>query len=181
MEKAFERCFSRKADLGKIEWAGRTDAWITSEVLRRYDLEPSPENCQSYLEAYLEILPGELRDGPQGQVLPGILELLETLHARTDLAQGLLTGNVRRGAEFETVVAASRLALGSGQRVLFTGLGVQEHGKIPADRLVAQFRHFLGRRPDNDVVTILDRQLEQVVAHRPADAVDLHGTVMRDE
>jgi hypothetical protein len=34
-------------------------------------------------------------------VLPGILELLETLHHRRDVAQGLLTGNLRRGAEFK--------------------------------------------------------------------------------
>jgi len=101
MEKAFARRFGRHADLGKIDWAGRTDSWITGEVLRQNGLEPSLENCRAYLESYLELLPGELRDGPQGQVLPGILELLETLHARTDLAQGLLTGNLRRGAEFK--------------------------------------------------------------------------------
>ena len=46
-------------------------------------------------------LPHELAHGPQGQVLPGVLELLETLHHRADLAQGLLTGNLKRGAQFK--------------------------------------------------------------------------------
>jgi len=101
MERAFTQRFGRPGDLGKIEWAGRTDTWITGEVLRHHGLPPTPENCHDYLEAYLALLPGELRDGPQGQVLPGVLELLETLHHRTDLAQGLLTGNLRRGAEFK--------------------------------------------------------------------------------
>lgn len=101
MEKAFEKRFGLKGDLGKIDWAGRTDSWITGEVLSRHGLEVTPQNCHDYLETYLELLPAELRDGPQGQVLPGVLELLETLHARTDLAQGLLTGNLRRGAEFK--------------------------------------------------------------------------------
>lgn len=101
MEKAFTRRFGRPGDLSKIEWAGRTDTWITGEVLRHHGLAATPENCQAYLESYLELLPHELRDGPQGQVLPGILELLETIHRRTDLAQGLLTGNLRRGAEFK--------------------------------------------------------------------------------
>lgn len=101
MERAFARRFGRPGDLSKIDWAGRTDTWITGEVLRRHGLPPTPENCHDYLETYLELLPGELRDGPQGQVLPGILELLETLHRRTDHAQGLLTGNLRRGAEFK--------------------------------------------------------------------------------
>jgi phosphoglycolate phosphatase-like HAD superfamily hydrolase len=34
-------------------------------------------------------------------VLPGIFELLEILKQRPDVAQGLLTGNLRRGAEFK--------------------------------------------------------------------------------
>jgi phosphoglycolate phosphatase len=101
MERAFNQCFGLPGDLSKIEWAGRTDTWITREVLRHNGIPPTPENCHDYLETYLELLPGELRDGPQGQVLPGVLELLETLHRRADIAQGLLTGNLRRGAEFK--------------------------------------------------------------------------------
>ena len=34
-------------------------------------------------------------------MLPGVLVLLVTLHRRPDVAQGLLTGNLRRGAEFK--------------------------------------------------------------------------------
>ena len=101
MERAFSKRFGLPGDLSKIKWAGRTDTWITGEVLRHNGIPPTPENCHDYLESYLELLPGELRDGPQGQVLPGIFELLETLHRRKDIAQGLLTGNLRRGAEFK--------------------------------------------------------------------------------
>lgn len=101
MERAFARHFGRPGDLGQIDWAGRTDTWITGEVLRTNGLPPTPENCHDYLETYLELLPAELRDGPQGHVLPGVLELLETLHRRPDVAQGLLTGNLKRGAEFK--------------------------------------------------------------------------------
>lgn len=101
MERALTQCFGVSCDLGVIDWAGRTDSWITGEVLRHVGLPDTPQNSHDYLEAYLALLPAELRDGPQGQVLPGILELLETLHHRTDVAQGLLTGNVRRGAEFK--------------------------------------------------------------------------------
>lgn len=101
MERAFARHFGRPGDLGIIDWAGRTDSWITSEILRHNGIPPTPENCHAYLETYVDLLPGELRDGPQGRVLPGILELLETLHRRSDVAQGLLTGNLRRGAELK--------------------------------------------------------------------------------
>ncbi|HEY4302353.1 MAG TPA: HAD family hydrolase [Candidatus Didemnitutus sp.] len=101
MEGAFEKQFGLKADLKGIDWAGRTDSWITGEVLRVNGLEPSDTNRHDYLEAYLELLPTELRQGPQGRVLPGVLELLEIFHRRTDVAQGLLTGNLKRGAEFK--------------------------------------------------------------------------------
>lgn len=101
MERAFERHFGLPGDLSKIEWAGRTDSWITNEILRRNGVPVTPENFHGYLETYLTLLPAELRDGPPGRVLPGILELLETLHGRPDIAQGLLTGNLRRGAELK--------------------------------------------------------------------------------
>jgi phosphoglycolate phosphatase len=101
MERAFTQRFGLPGDLSRIEWAGRTDTWITGEVLRTNGIAPTPENCHDYLETYLELLPGELRDGPQGGVLPGVLELLEILHRHPHIAQGLLTGNMRRGAEFK--------------------------------------------------------------------------------
>jgi len=101
MEKALTKRFGVTCDLRQIDWAGRTDSWITGEVFRHAGLPDTPQNAHDYLETYLELLPGELRAGPQGRVLPGVLELLEILHHRTDVAQGLLTGNLRRGAEFK--------------------------------------------------------------------------------
>jgi phosphoglycolate phosphatase len=99
MEKALTKRFGVTCDLTRIDWAGRTDSWITGEVFRHVGLPDTPQNSHDYLETYLELLPLELQDGRQGLVLPGVLELLETLHHRKDLAQGLLTGNLRRGAE----------------------------------------------------------------------------------
>ncbi len=101
MEKALTKRFGLKVDLGAIKWAGRTDSWITGEVFRHVGLPDTPQNSHDYLEAYLELLPQELANGPQGRVLPGVLKLLETLHHRKDVAQGLLTGNLRRGAQFK--------------------------------------------------------------------------------
>lgn len=101
MERGFRERFGRTVDLGQIDWAGRTDSWITTEILQKNDLPATPENIQAYLEAYLTALPEELANGPQGQLLPGVLELLETLHRHPEVAQGLLTGNLQRGAEFK--------------------------------------------------------------------------------
>lgn len=101
MELALTKRFGVTCDLRQIDWAGRTDSWITGAVFKLVGLPDTPQNAHDYLEAYLELLPRELRDGPQGRVLPGVFELLETLHRRPDVAQGLLTGNLRRGAEFK--------------------------------------------------------------------------------
>lgn len=101
MERGFTKRFNLPCDLSKIDWAGRTDRWITSDVLRYHGLPVTPENIQAYLEAYLDTLPLELAEGKQGQVLPGIVELLETLHHHPRVAQGLLTGNLQRGARLK--------------------------------------------------------------------------------
>ena len=79
MERALTKHFGVKCDLRKIDWAGRTDSWITGEVFRHTGIPDTPQNSHEYLEAYLELLPQELRASPQGQVLPGILSLLDTL------------------------------------------------------------------------------------------------------
>lgn len=101
MARAFEKHHGVPAALDAIDWAGRTDTWITGELFRRNGLPDNPQAWHAFLETYLELLPGELSRLPHGQVLPGVLELLETLHRRADIAQGLLTGNLRSGAELK--------------------------------------------------------------------------------
>ncbi len=99
MERALTKSFGLTCDLGVIDWAGRTDSWIVNEVLQHVGLAATPENKHTYLEAYLELLPIELRQGTPGQVLPGVVELLGICQGHAAVAQGLLTGNLRRGAE----------------------------------------------------------------------------------
>ncbi|MES1166680.1 MAG: HAD family hydrolase [Pseudomonadota bacterium] len=99
MARALAERFGRTVDMKEIDWAGRTDSWIAGEVLRVTGLPDTPENIHDFLEKYLEVLPKELNSGRPGQVLPGILELLETLRTHPGFVQGLLTGNVQRGAE----------------------------------------------------------------------------------
>jgi phosphoglycolate phosphatase-like HAD superfamily hydrolase len=52
------------------------------------------------LNGYLRRLPTYLARH-QGRILPGIAELLKQLSPRTDVAVGLLTGNVRDGARLK--------------------------------------------------------------------------------
>jgi phosphoglycolate phosphatase-like HAD superfamily hydrolase len=81
-----------------IDFSGRTDPWIVRQIFAKFGLPPTPENFGRFFDAYLEFLPAEL-DNPAAKVLPGVRGLLERAGARADVAQGLLTGNIRRGAE----------------------------------------------------------------------------------
>jgi len=97
---ALEKGFGIKGTLEDVELAGRTDRWIARRVLAKFALPDTPENITKYVDHYLSVLPRELVN-PHGRVLPGVRELLSAIAARKNFAQGLLTGNVRRGAEIK--------------------------------------------------------------------------------
>ena len=97
---ALKAGFGLDGSLTWLDYSGRTDAWIAHEVLRHHGLPETPENIQLYLDGYLHALATEMPN-PRARLHAGIITLLETLHRRTDLAQGLLTGNLERGARIK--------------------------------------------------------------------------------
>jgi phosphoglycolate phosphatase len=100
LRHAVRERFGAEDDLKTIEIAGRTDSGIARQVLQKYGLPPTPENIGAFLDTYLHHL-SLLLPATSGRLLPGILPLLEALHRRPDAVLGLLTGNLRRGAEFK--------------------------------------------------------------------------------
>lgn len=92
--------FGISGTLEDIELAGRTDQWIARRILAKFTVSETSENITRYLDGYLRALPRELVN-PGAKILPGVRELLLQLAARKDIAQGLLTGNLRRGAEIK--------------------------------------------------------------------------------
>ena len=97
---AFKERFGVDDDLSGISFAGSTDGAIARQMFAAHDIPPTPENIADLFDGYVHHLAREL---PQraGQVLPGIAELLEALHAREDCVLGLLTGNIEKGAELK--------------------------------------------------------------------------------
>ena len=81
-----------------IDFAGRTDRWIMRRIFEKFHLQATEENFHRLAEGYLAALPAELAKRAV-RPLPGIRPLLESASARGDTALGLLTGNLRRGAE----------------------------------------------------------------------------------
>jgi phosphoglycolate phosphatase-like HAD superfamily hydrolase len=84
--------------LADVDFAGRTDPWIVRQVLRKFGLDDSPEAIARYLDGYLTALPTHMA-AAGARVLPGARRLLDEAALRPEVAQALLTGNVRRGAE----------------------------------------------------------------------------------
>jgi phosphoglycolate phosphatase-like HAD superfamily hydrolase len=98
MGNALRNTFHINGFIDDIDFSGRTDHWIVRQIFTRFGVPATPGNFERYYEAYLEALPAEL-DNPGAVVLPGVRAILDAADARGDIAQGLLTGNIRRGAE----------------------------------------------------------------------------------
>lgn len=97
---ALKREFAIEDTLAWLEYFGRTDAWIARAILQKHLGSATPEAIQRFLGAYLSALDVEVRN-PRARVLPGVPDILAKISHSTEFAQGLLTGNLRRGAEIK--------------------------------------------------------------------------------
>jgi len=98
LQRALRTEFGCDGSLADIDFAGRTDTWIMRAVFRKFGLPETADTFERFFAAYVAALPAELNP-PHARVLPGIRELLRAVAARGDIAQGLLTGNRRAGAQ----------------------------------------------------------------------------------
>ena len=81
---------------------GKTDPQIVRELMRHegHDDDQIDSRMERLLELYVTCLTEELADPRhEPQVLPGVVALLDALHARDDVVLGLLTGNLLEGAQ----------------------------------------------------------------------------------
>lgn len=85
--------------LDSIDWPGRTDRMIARLIFERFSIPHHEENLNRFLQGYLHALPAALVGN--SRILPGIADRLTEAAARPDVAQALLTGNLRRGAEIK--------------------------------------------------------------------------------
>ncbi|MEI6562630.1 MAG: HAD family hydrolase [Verrucomicrobiota bacterium] len=100
MRLAVEDMFGEKDGLGGVEIAGRTDHLITENIFKKFGVQWTSERATEFLDHYLRHLAEEL-PRKKGCLLPGIVELLDALKARPQVALALLTGNLERGAEIK--------------------------------------------------------------------------------
>ncbi len=99
LNRAFEEVFSITDAFKGIKMAGKTDLQIVKEALRRHGIDSSDGALTALLERYVDILKREINN-PRKRLKPGVREFLELLSQR-GLVAGLLTGNLRAGAEIK--------------------------------------------------------------------------------
>jgi phosphoglycolate phosphatase-like HAD superfamily hydrolase len=87
-------------DLNWLPLSGRTDVWIGRQILEHHHLPSQDEKVRQLLDFYLRALPAELNT-PKAHVLPGIREALTAISNIRDVTQGLLTGNLAKGADIK--------------------------------------------------------------------------------
>jgi phosphoglycolate phosphatase len=87
-------------NLDDIEIAGMTDSGIVISILQKHKIPITNENLTAFLDSYVHFLSLEL-PRRKGNLLPGVLELLEKLKSRKHIVLGLLTGNLSRGAQLK--------------------------------------------------------------------------------
>src|SRR4051794_25326367 len=91
---AFRDVFGLDPDGANVAMAGRTDAWIVSQMAAHHGREVGQELLREFHRSYIGHLEREIHlPGPRKGVLPGVRHVLDALAPRTDIHVGLLTGN----------------------------------------------------------------------------------------
>jgi phosphoglycolate phosphatase-like HAD superfamily hydrolase len=98
MEAALRDAFGIAEVRDEVPYSGRTDRAIARDLLALHGLDPSAANLRALHDAYLARLPQSLRR-LGGKICPGIAELLGAVAPQAGYVLGLLTGNIRAGAE----------------------------------------------------------------------------------
>ncbi len=103
--KAFGRAFASAFDLTRgterLVFAGRTDTALAREFFFQNQVEPTPANFRRFFDSYvfwLDHLLGQLN----GHTCPGVWEFIRAVESLPQPpVLGLLTGNIRLGAEIK--------------------------------------------------------------------------------
>ncbi|EEF57148.1 HAD family hydrolase [Pedosphaera parvula] len=102
--KAFAKAFVMQFGLDGAEalnFAGRTDTGLVREFFRKHKIEPTKEHFREFFDCYIHLLDHMLIECG-GDILPGVCRLIHELQRMPNPPLiGLLTGNIRLGAEIK--------------------------------------------------------------------------------
>lgn len=103
--KAFGRVFATEFGatdgFERLKFAGRTDVSLVREFFGFHDIAATPDNFERFFERYVFWLDHILRES-HAEVCAGVREFIQGLQElRQPPVLGLLTGNIRLGAEIK--------------------------------------------------------------------------------
>jgi phosphoglycolate phosphatase len=85
----------------RVRFGGRTDLSLVRELFALSNIHASAENFRRFFDAYVHCL-DELMRGCKGEICPGVTEFIRDLERLSPAPLiGLLTGNIRLGAEIK--------------------------------------------------------------------------------
>jgi phosphoglycolate phosphatase-like HAD superfamily hydrolase len=102
LAEALQETFGVAVSIEGYRFSGKTDPQIVRELMAasHFDARVVQARLPEAYAAYLDRLGSFLTPGTV-QVLPGVRDLLDDLQDRQDVVLGLLTGNIRAGAELK--------------------------------------------------------------------------------
>ncbi|HUM09551.1 MAG TPA: haloacid dehalogenase-like hydrolase [Myxococcaceae bacterium] len=116
LEIAFERSFGRRDACRSFRLDGMTDRAIVRTGMQAIDIEPTEALIDQVLVDYLVVLSEEVAAAPDAtyRLHAGMAETIDAAGARSHVAVGLGTGNIREGAriKLERVGIYERFAFG---------------------------------------------------------------------
>jgi phosphoglycolate phosphatase-like HAD superfamily hydrolase len=103
--RAFERTFALQFGIGnatdRLVFSGRTDTSLVRQCFHAHGIEESRQNMDRFFDTYVFLLHSMMEDS-HGQTCPGVSELIADLRETSPgMIIGLLTGNIRLGAEIK--------------------------------------------------------------------------------
>lgn len=99
--KVLETQFNIPNGTAGLNFAGRTDSGLVRELFCRHRIEPNKTNLDRFFDCYADWLAHLLAER-SGEVCPGVWKIIHELQAVPQPPiMGLLTGNIRLGAEIK--------------------------------------------------------------------------------
>jgi len=99
---AFKEVFNLSDGMKGIPVAGRTDPLIVMDVVRaNFNREATQREIDEAMSAYAQRLQSEINDISKGHLKNGVIELLEILQKDKENLLGVLTGNIKKGADIK--------------------------------------------------------------------------------
>jgi phosphoglycolate phosphatase-like HAD superfamily hydrolase len=99
--RVFDRVFNARDGFEKLKFSGRTDYSLVREFFLVHQIPVTRENFEQFFDYYAFWLDQELHSN-HCEICPGVLEFMEGLkRLRPAPIMGLLTGNIRLGAEMK--------------------------------------------------------------------------------